>query len=273
MPKREDEPRPAEGSQEVDAELESLLFWEKNKTAIISGAVALLVIALGVASYFFYSHYRKVEAQDALAQAGTIEEWQQVAKDFSGMSAAGDALLLVARAQREGGDLAASTATYKQVLADYPKYELVGLASLGVAGNLSLEGKTDEAISAFGETALKYSSSYAAPIALLNQAELYLATDEREKALESLTTLSNQFGDSVSTFVSRGQLAAVEALVDASKPVPTPAPEQTSPEPETDPTEPAAAAEPPAQTGNPPATPESDAESTPATASEPETTP
>lgn len=229
MPKREDEPRPAETSGMGDPELETMLFWEKNKKAIIAGVIAAVILAFGVGAYFIIGHLRATESAAALARAESIADWQQVIQDFPGSNPAGEALLLVARSQREGGDLAASSASYRKMLDDYPKHPLVGLAAIGLAGNLAAEGKDGDAIAAYEQAAVRFPNSFTAPVALLNKAQLTIAEGDRKQGLEALRTLQNQYPDSISARVSERQLDDLAAFLEAEA-LPAASPADTVPD-------------------------------------------
>lgn len=190
------------------------LFWEKNKTAIIGGAVAVVLAAFGVAAWFIYSHNEKLNSETLFANAKTAADYQAVAEKYPRSPVAGNALLLLAAAQRP--NLAESNATYESLLANNPNYPLLPSTSLGLAGNAELGGgDAAKVLAAYQETATTYPDSYAAPYALYASGELQLRIGQRAEALKSFRNLAGAYPETISARLAQRQieqLAALEAL-------------------------------------------------------------
>ena len=84
-----------------DVALETRVFWERFKQPIIAALTVALVAAIVFTGYRFYSDRRAAAASGALAAAKTAQEYQQVIDGYSNTSAAADAYIFLAQAQRK----------------------------------------------------------------------------------------------------------------------------------------------------------------------------
>src|SRR5207244_12003156 len=84
-----------------DVALETRFFWERFKNPIVPAAIVVLLAATAFTGYRFYSDRRAATASAALASANTAQEYEQVIARYPNTSAAADAYILLAQAQRK----------------------------------------------------------------------------------------------------------------------------------------------------------------------------
>jgi len=187
------------------------LFWEKNKSAIL-GAIALLVVGgIALGAWFIYSSLRSTAAQKLLASATGIEEYEAVVTQYPGSMPAADALLRLAAAQREAGDLEQSTAAFQKFLKKFPDHPLAGGALLGVAQNQDATGNSDAALTTYQQVVTQYPKSYAAPFAAYSEGEILLRRFLRDEAQRSFNMVVTQFPQSPAARMASSQLGRLGA--------------------------------------------------------------
>ena len=187
------------------------LFWEKKKSAIL-GAVALLVVGgIALGSWFIYSSLRSTAAQKLLANATGIEGYEAVVTQYPGSMPAADALLRLAAAQREAGDLEKSTAAFQKFLEKFPDHPLAGGALLGVGQNQDATGNSDAALTTYQQVVTQYPKSYAAPFAAYSEGEILLRRFLRDEAQRSFNMVVTQFPQSPAARMASSQLARLGA--------------------------------------------------------------
>ena len=84
-----------------DAALETRMFWERFKRQIIAALIIVLVSIIGFGAYRFYIDRKAAAASALLASAKSADAYQQVIADYPNTSAAADAYILLAEAQRK----------------------------------------------------------------------------------------------------------------------------------------------------------------------------
>jgi TolA-binding protein len=128
-------------------------------------------------------------ADQALATAKTADDYRKVADTYPSTAAAGDALLLLADAQRKEGKFDDANATLKRFIDKHPKHSLLPGAYLALGANLEAQGKNDDALTNYKKVATTYPNSYAAPSAYLGQGRALEAqgkTDEARHVYENV---------------------------------------------------------------------------------------
>ncbi|MFN2475099.1 MAG: tetratricopeptide repeat protein, partial [Chthoniobacterales bacterium] len=131
-----------------DPVLDTQLFWERNKWAII-GAIALVVLALcGYAAYHYKIAQRDAAAAELLAEAKAPADYEKVIAQYPSAPAGGSAYLLLAAEQRKAQKFDDANATLGKFVAQFPKHELITTAKMAIAANLESLGKPDEALEA-----------------------------------------------------------------------------------------------------------------------------
>ena len=208
-----------QGPQPIDdPHLKWEMFWEKNKTAILGGAVLLVVAALAVSAWLVYFNAQRLAAQKLLAEASDIAAFQAVVKKYPKSPAAADALLRIAAAEREAGDLSKSTAAFQSFLDRFPDHPLAGGALLGIGQNQDAAGDADSAIATYQQVVTRYPQSYAAPFAAYSEAEILLRRFQRDEARRSYNMIVSQFPQSPAARMASSQLARIGGNTQAPPP-------------------------------------------------------
>lgn len=184
-------------------------FWEKNKSAILGAVAMALLGAVGLASWIIYSDLRDSAAQTLLANASGIEGFQAVIAKYPGTRPAADALMRLAAAHREAGDIEKSTAAFQSFLDKFPDHPLAGGALLGIAQNQDAAGNADAAVATCQMVVTRYPRSYAAPFAAYSEAEILLRRFQREEALRSFNMVVSQFPQSPAARMAFAQLRRI----------------------------------------------------------------
>src|SRR6266540_2817164 len=110
-----------------DVALETRVFWERFKKPITSALIIVLLAVIAFTGYRFYSDRRAAAASASLASARSAQDYQQVIDRYPTTSAAADAYLLLAEAQRNEKKFAEANTTLQAFIAKYPQHELEGL--------------------------------------------------------------------------------------------------------------------------------------------------
>src|SRR5262249_18003238 len=165
-----------------DVALETRFFWERFKKPIIAGAIVVLLAVTAFSGYRFYSDRRAAAASAALASANTAQGYEQVIARYANTSAAADAYILLAEAQRREKKFTEANRTLETFIAKYPKHEFVSTAKMAMAANLDALGKTDEALATYQQIASVYPNSYSAPLAMLSQVYILKAKNRNDDA-------------------------------------------------------------------------------------------
>ncbi len=187
------------------------LFWEKNKSAILGGISLLLVGAIALGAWFIFSSLRTAAAQKLLADATGIEGYEAVVSQYPGSMPAADALLRLAAAQRDAGDIDKSTAAFQKFLDTFPDHPLAGGALLGVGQNQDATGNSDAAVVTYQQVVTQYPKSYAAPFAAYSEGEILLRRYLRDEAVRSFNMVVTQFPQSPAARMASSQLGRLGA--------------------------------------------------------------
>lgn len=111
------------------------LFWERNKTKILGGAVLVVVAALAAVAWLIHGHNTRLASEAALAAAYAPDAWRQVIERYPGQPAADTARLLLAESLEESGDRTGAAREYEALIQQNPKSPLAGVAQIGLAMN------------------------------------------------------------------------------------------------------------------------------------------
>lgn len=183
-------PAPAPG-------FDPLVFWVQHRQKVILLA-GFFVAALMI---FFASELlrnRKLSgAAQALAEAKDSAGLQKVISDYAGTAAAGDAHLLLAENLRKEGKLDEAVKTLRAFIDKNPEHPLISGAWTSLAATLEMQGKSDEALSAYQKVSTTFATSFSAPVALLGQARIFKQKGKAEDARRLYDQVINQFRDSM----------------------------------------------------------------------------
>ena len=216
---------PTVASDEPVYEIDSFeLLWEKHKSKIIAGAVALLVLAVAVFGWLLFSGSQRAAAEGAFAQAKTPADYRAVIDKYPSSPVAGDAALLLAKSLRDEKKYDEANAVLYRFAQAQPKHPFAPLAKVAGAENLALAGKVEQAVEALENTARTDPKSFAAPFAMWQAAELRAAAGKRDEALRAYRELTEMFSASIASRAAAGNMEALQAVAPAPAPAASPAP-------------------------------------------------
>ena len=181
---------------QTDAAIETRVFWLRHRNEVIAVLVVALLGALGYVGFRIYAERRDAAADELLAGAKTISNYQQVIARYPNTAASRDAYLLMADAQRREGKFAEANGTLQSFLGKHPQSELAPTARLAMAGNVDAMGKTDEALVIYQQIASAYPKSYVAPLALISRAQLLKTKNRSDEARQACETIMTQYRES-----------------------------------------------------------------------------
>jgi TolA-binding protein len=214
-----------------DPALKWELFWERNKSVIISVFALIAFGTVAAVAWMINTKLNNEAAQALLAEAKGEEGFQAVFQKYPKSPSAADALLLLAADRREAGKLEESTAAFRLFLDKFPANQLAGGALLGIGQNQDAAGDADAAMATYQQVISQYPASYAAPFAAYSEAEILLRTLKLEEARRSYNMVVSQFPQSPLARMAASQLARINtssvALPEATvaEPATTAAPE------------------------------------------------
>jgi tetratricopeptide (TPR) repeat protein len=206
-----------------------------NWRLIVYPILAVLVVAVGGLSYYFYLQNARetleASARAELVAAKTPEELVKVADKYPGADQATIALLSAA-------DLAFAKRDYDGAIKNYQRIiqtattsaDLRDPAQIGLASALEAAGKTDDAINAYTVVAELGTKSPLAPYAYSSVARIYDERGDKENERKALTEAASLDPDS--PFVKQAQFKLKQMTATEQPPltVPVPGP-NTSPAP------------------------------------------
>jgi TolA-binding protein len=188
---------------------EAELFWEKNRSIILVCLGIALVLAAAIAVWFVRAHSQRQAAAALFAGAKDPAAWREVIERYPGSAPAANAYLLLADSLRREGKLEESSEQYEKFLAAFPKSSLLGGARLGLAENLAVAGKTDDALAALQSLREKDGGSYAAPFAALLEGRILMRSGKFDEARRVFTNLVSSYPSSPAAHTAGAQLDAI----------------------------------------------------------------
>jgi TolA-binding protein len=208
---------PTASPVKTDAAIETRVFWLRHRNEVIAVLVVALLAALGYVGFRIYAEHRDAAADELLAGAKTVSNYQQVIARYPNTAASRDAHLLMADAQRREGKFAEANGTLQSFLSKHPQSELAPTARLAMAGNVDAMGKTDEALAIYQQIASAYPKSYAAPLALISRAQLLKTKNRSDEARQVCETIMTQYRES---FWAREAMQLLMSIKPSASPTP-----------------------------------------------------
>ncbi len=215
-----------------DPTVEAHVFWFRFKNEIVVFLALLILGILGLAGYRFYTDQRDSTAAAALATAKKAQDYQGVIARYPSTPAGASACLLLAQAQRNEHNFAASNVTLQEFIDKHPNHELIGTARMAMAANLEATGKIDEALAMYQQAAMTDAPTeeqsvvdriqdvfgkekpkqrnFNAPLALISQIPLLKAKNQPDAARRICETVIAQYGDSFWSGEARRELRSLK---------------------------------------------------------------
>lgn len=172
------------------------LFWEQHRQKIVLVSAALLFIGIAIGGLLLISRSHRIASENLFSQSSDMVGWEKVVSSYPRSGAAANAMLLIAAAQREAHDLAASNKTYTQFLEKFPHHPLAITAMIGHALNADTAGDSRQALDQLQQASVAYPKSYGAPFALWMRARILARTGQSEEAKKTVQMISTQYPDS-----------------------------------------------------------------------------
>jgi TolA-binding protein len=186
---------------------DSDLFWQEHWKKLAWGLAALVVLILAVGAWKFWSASRLAAAEALYATAGDAASWREVVERFPGTVPAGNARVQLAESLRAGGDVAAAAAELEGFLQSQPQHPLAGAAWLTLGELRQMQGQNNGALEAYRVASSDFSTSYAAPLALLAEAKLLEQMGSPGEARAVLESVGSLHGDTPAALIAAGELA------------------------------------------------------------------
>jgi len=169
------------------------LFWQDHGRKVIVALVALVVLITGAGVWFWNSARLRASAESLYSSATGPDGWREVIEKYTGSLAAGNASLELASSLRAGGNLDGAVAELERFVSSQPDHPLAAAGVLALGELRRAQGKTDAALEEFRTVSSKYKDSYAAPLAMLAEAEILSVKNggqgEARAVLESIGSL------------------------------------------------------------------------------------
>lgn len=186
---------------------DSDLFWQEHWKKFVWSLAALVALILAVGVWKFWSARHLAAAEALYGAAGDAAAWREVVAKFPGTVPAGNAQLQLAESLREGGDAAAAAAELEGFLQSQPQHPLAGSVWLTLGELRQMQGQNNGALEAYRVASSDFSTSYAAPLALLAEARLLEQMGSPGEARAVLESIGSLHADTPSAMVAAAELA------------------------------------------------------------------
>jgi len=189
------------------AHLDKFLTWaQKNLRLIITGAIVICIIGLGIIWFNWHRSARENAASVALLSLrghlhpqgrftpNTPEEYLNIADTYKNTKAAPHALILAGSAYFTDGKYTNALAVFDRFLKEYPNHPLRNHALFGLALCYEMTGQTQTAIPLLEDLIRKYQNDPVIPLAKLALARIYSVTGKTDAALLLLRDVEKSEG-------------------------------------------------------------------------------
>jgi len=194
----------------IDPALEmsdSDLFWQEHWKKFVWGLVGVVALILAVGAWKLWTATTLSAAESLYSTAGTPEAWREVVQKYPRTVPAGNAQVRLAESLKSAGDLAGASAGLENFLAAQPEHPLAGAAWLSLGELRQLQGNASGALEAYRTASSRYKSSYAAPLALIAEANLLKAQGSAGEARAVLESIGSLHPETPAAMVAAGELA------------------------------------------------------------------
>lgn len=204
------EERPSLLKPAIDPSLEfsdSDLFWQEHWKKFVWGLLGLVALILAVGAWKLWSATTLSAAESLYSTANGAEAWREVAQKYPGTVPAGNAQIRLAESLRQGGELPAAAGELESLLASQPEHPLAGTVWLTLGELRQIQGNTDGALEAYRSASSGHKTSYAAPLALLAEANLLRVRGSEGEARAVLQSIGSLHPGTPAAMVAEAELA------------------------------------------------------------------
>jgi tetratricopeptide (TPR) repeat protein len=230
------EPRPAVPAHatvpEVPQEFDLLAFWIQHQKLVIRLLLAVLVGVAIWGAFLFKDYRRRAGSENALADAKNAEDYRKVVTDWSGTSAAGTAYVRLAEELRKENKPKEAAVALREFLDKYQTHPLRVPAAHSLAASLETAGEFDAALVAYQNFVTAHGRSAFAPLGLIGQARVLIATSKPDDARLILETVDLKYPGNPFTYDARTLLETLKnpaGTKTGGSPRPTPRPAPATP--------------------------------------------
>jgi len=217
------EDRPSVLKPAIDPALvmsDSDLFWQEHWRKFAWGLAALVALILMVGVWSLWSAHTRRSAETLFSTAAGPEGWREVVEQFPGSVPAGNAQLRLADALRGEGNLEGAAAEIEAMVASQPEHPLAGAAWLTLGEIRQVQGNKEAALEAFRTASSRYKESYAAPLALISEANLLKADGSTGEARAVLQSVGSLHPGTPAAMVAEGELGRLGTTAEPAPPTP-----------------------------------------------------
>ena len=208
----------------IDPALEfsdSDLFWQAHWKKFVWGLIGVVALILAVGAWKLWTATTLSSAEALYSTATGADAWREVVQKYPGTVPAGNAQVRLAESLQSAGDLPGAATELETFLASQPEHPLAGAAWLTLGELRQTQGNNDGALEAYRTASSRYKTSYAAPLALVAEANLLKAQGSLGEARAVLESVGSLHPETPAAMVAAVELARLG-------PPQNPAPEPSS---------------------------------------------
>jgi TolA-binding protein len=177
-------------------EFDPLVFWIKHKSQILLYTTMVVAALALYFAFWTFQKTRREHAEQALANAKTVEDYRKVVEEYPKSAPAADALLLIGDKLRAEGKLDDSSAALKSFIEKFPTHSLISGAYTSLAANQEAQGKLDDALVSYKKVTTSYPTSFSAAAAYIAQGRILEQQGKTDDARHAYETVMTQFAES-----------------------------------------------------------------------------
>jgi len=147
-----------------------LHFLKTNYTALAVGAAIIVLVAVGLTTYFMQQRRNAERASQMLLVAQSPKQWEELLKQYPDAKVAPIALLALASSQYGAGAYDQALVTYGRFLEKYPRHGMALAAKLGKIQCQEGRGEIETAFNGYALFGGMHPDHFLAPQALFGQA-------------------------------------------------------------------------------------------------------